>query len=166
MSQVTIERTFHASLDDLWKMWTTREGFASWWAPEGFRTLFHTFEARLNGQLLYDIIAESPEVIDFLNQRGLPISHPERCRFSKFHPQEQLELAIMMDFIPGIEPYENTITVEFFPINGGVRMAVTQGAMHSDEFREICIETLGRQFAKLERQLAADSPGIILGRMA
>ena len=64
--KITIERIYRASLDELWKMWTTKPGFESWWAPDGFRIQVHTIEARANGKLLYDMIAEAPEVVSFL----------------------------------------------------------------------------------------------------
>jgi hypothetical protein len=31
---------------ELWKLWTTKDGFESWWGPEGFRADVHTIEAR------------------------------------------------------------------------------------------------------------------------
>lgn len=151
--KITIERTYRASADELWKMWTTKEGFESWWAPEGFRAEVHTIEACANGKLLYDLIAETPEVVGFLKERGLPIFHLEHCRFTEFRPLEQLELKILMDFVPGVEPYENTIRVDFFPAGEWVRMVVTLSPMHNEEFTKICANTLTSQFTNLEKQL-------------
>lgn len=156
--KITIERTYRASVDALWKMWTTMAGFQSWWAPDGFRAEVHTIEARPNGKLLYDLIADSPQVVSFLKERGLPIFHLERCRFSVFRPLEQLELKIMLDFIPDVEPYENTIRVDFFPINEAVRMVVTLSPMHNEEFTKICAGTLAGQFTNLEKQLNIAAP--------
>ena len=34
-SKFVIERTYRASVDELWDLWTTKEGFESWWPPEG-----------------------------------------------------------------------------------------------------------------------------------
>ena len=42
-----IERTYRASVDELWELWTTKEGFESWWPPEGFRAEVHAIEACL-----------------------------------------------------------------------------------------------------------------------
>lgn len=33
---IKIERTYLASLDEVWDLWTTKAGIASWWGPEGF----------------------------------------------------------------------------------------------------------------------------------
>ena len=31
--RIVLERTFDATIDDVWELWTTKEGFESWWAP-------------------------------------------------------------------------------------------------------------------------------------
>src|SRR5262249_45090874 len=44
--KIVIERTYRATIEELWELWTTKEGFGSWWAPEGFRAVVHAVEAR------------------------------------------------------------------------------------------------------------------------
>ena len=69
-----------------------------------------------------------------MKERGLPAAHVERARFSEFRPLKRLVLAIMMDFLPGVEPYENPLMVDFFPGGEWVRMVVTLSPMHDEEF--------------------------------
>ena len=33
-ARITIERTYRASVEDVWDLWTTKEGIESWWGPE------------------------------------------------------------------------------------------------------------------------------------
>ena len=40
-----LERTYRGSVDELWELWTTKEGFESWWPPEGSRAEVHAIEA-------------------------------------------------------------------------------------------------------------------------
>ena len=35
--KTVIERLYRARVEELWELWTTKEGFESWWGPEGFR---------------------------------------------------------------------------------------------------------------------------------
>jgi uncharacterized protein YndB with AHSA1/START domain len=56
-SSTVIERTFRARVKKLWGLWTTKEGFESWWGAEGSRVQVHTIEAREGGALRYDMIA-------------------------------------------------------------------------------------------------------------
>ena len=30
--RISLERTYKASIDDVWDLWTTKEGLESWWA--------------------------------------------------------------------------------------------------------------------------------------
>lgn len=149
--QFVMERTYRASVEELWELWTTKEGFESWWPPEGSRAEVHTIEARPNGKLHYAMIAETPEMMAVMQELGLPASHVERARFSEFRPLERLVLAIMMDFLPGVAPYEGTLTVDFFPSGEWVRMVVTLSPMHDEEFTRMASEGLASQFRNLDK---------------
>src|SRR6185503_2247611 len=70
--RVVIERTYRARDEELWRLWTTKEGFESWWGPEGFRVEVHAIEAQAGGRLHYDMIADAPEQIAAMKQMGHP----------------------------------------------------------------------------------------------
>jgi uncharacterized protein YndB with AHSA1/START domain len=118
-AKIVFERTYRASVRELWDMWTTKEGFESWWAPEGLRAEVRTMEARLGGRYVYDMIGDTPETIAELAKLGLPPSQAVHGRFSEFRPHQSLALTHMMDFVPGVAPYETTMRVEFFPARNG-----------------------------------------------
>src|SRR5581483_11632459 len=51
---VRFERRYeNAEVQDLWELWTTKEGFESWWGPQGFRVQVHKLDLREGGELLY-----------------------------------------------------------------------------------------------------------------
>jgi len=133
-SKTVVERTYQAHPKDLWDLWTTKEGFESWWGPEGFRAYVHTIEAREGGKLHYDMIAATPEMIEAMKQMGRPSSHETRGRFGEFRPCERLTLVHMIDFLPGVKPYDSTIVVDFFASGEFVRMVVRLHPMHDEEF--------------------------------
>ena len=85
-AKIVFERTYRASVRELWDLWTTKEGFESWWAPEGLRAEVRTMEARLGSRYEYDMIADTPETIAELAKLGLPAAHVDRGRFSEFRP--------------------------------------------------------------------------------
>ena len=62
-SSLVIERAYQADVEDLWALWTTRDGFESWWGPQGFRADVHLIEARPGGSLHYDMVADTPAMI-------------------------------------------------------------------------------------------------------
>src|SRR5262245_3772603 len=91
-AKVVVERTYRAPIEDLWDLWTTKEGFESWWGPEGFRVEVHAIEARAGGALVYDMIAGTPDAIAAMKRMGQPLSHHTRGRFGEFKPLSRLTL--------------------------------------------------------------------------
>jgi uncharacterized protein YndB with AHSA1/START domain len=153
--KIVIERTYRASLDEVWELWTTKEGFESWWGPVGFRVEVHALEARVGGLLHYDMIADAPEAIEGMRAMGQPLSHETRGTFVEFTPHERLAITHVIDFLPGVTPYESTMRVAFFPAGERVRMVVTLDGMHSDEFTEMQQQGFTSQLTKLDRRFAS-----------
>jgi uncharacterized protein YndB with AHSA1/START domain len=153
--KIVIERTYRARVEELWDLWSTKKGFASWWGPQGFRADVHTLEARLGGALHYDMVADTPEMIEEMRKMGQPPSHGTRGRFSEFKPYERLALTHVIDFLPGVKPYDSTMTVEFFPVGERVRMVVTLEPMHEEEFTKMSMEGFTSQLTKLDKRFGA-----------
>jgi uncharacterized protein YndB with AHSA1/START domain len=65
---VVLERTYRARVEELWALWTTKEGFESRWGPEGFRVEVHKLEPKVAGALDYDMIADAPEQVAAMNR--------------------------------------------------------------------------------------------------
>lgn len=156
-SKVVVERTYRAGVEELWELWTTKEGFESWWGPEGFRADVHVMEARVGGRFHYDMAADTPEMVEMMKQMGRPASHETRGRFSEFTPHTRLVLNHVVDFLPGVATYESTIEVEFFPSGDSVRMVVTLYPMHNEEFTRMTAEGFGSQLTKLDRRFGGNS---------
>lgn len=153
--KVVLERTFHATARDVWDLWTTKEGFESWWGPEGFHVRVHTMEARLGGELFYDMIADLPEQVEALAEMDRPDSHETRGRFTAFEPHRRLAITHQIDFLPGVDPYPSTIVMELLPEGKHVRMVVTLDPLHDPEFTRMSKEGMESSLRKLERRYGA-----------
>jgi uncharacterized protein YndB with AHSA1/START domain len=151
-SSMTIARIFRTGVEELWALWTTKEGFESWWGSEGSRVKVHTIEAREGGTLHYDMIAVEPEDITARKQLALPQSSSVRARFTELTPYRRLVLAHVIDFVPGVTPYEQAITVDFFPADDTVRMVTTIEAMHDETFTQTSIRVYTGQLKRLEER--------------
>src|SRR5262249_44453873 len=132
-SSTVIERTFRTRVEELWALWTTKEGFESWWGSEGSRVEVHNIEAREGGALHYDMIAVAPADIATRSQLSLAPSSSVHARFTEFRPYQRLVLAHVIDFVPGVKSYEQMIAVDFFPAGDTVRMVTTIEPMHNEE---------------------------------
>jgi uncharacterized protein YndB with AHSA1/START domain len=147
---VVIERTYLARVEELWALWTTKEGFESWWAPEGCRSEVHTIEARAGGTLHYNMIAVEPAQIAEMQQMGLAPSHAVRARFTEITPNRRLTITHVIDLGAGARPEECTIAVDFFPAGESVRMVVTIEPMRDEEFTQKSIKGFISQLRRLE----------------
>jgi len=153
-AKVIIERTYRANIEDVWALWTTKEGFESWWGPQGFRAEVQELDARVGGALRYQMIADSPEMIAAMQQMGQPTSHATRSRFTEIRPHSRLVLSNVIDFLPGVASYQSDIAVDFTSTGDGVRMVVTLDAMHSDEFTKMQKEGFTSQLTKLDQRFS------------
>ena len=152
--KIVIERSYRASLEDVWDLWTTKEGFESWWGPQGFRAEVHELDARAGGALRYDMIAASPETIAAMKQMGQPPSHAVRSRFTELQARERLVLTSVIDFLPGVAAYESDLAVDFFAVGERVRMVVTLHGMHHEDFTKMQEEGFTSQLTKLDERFA------------
>lgn len=151
---VRFERTYEAAVEDLWDLWTTKEGFESWWGPEGFRVEVHAIEPRVGGKLSYDMIAVEPAHIEYLKKEGMAPSHGTHGTFVEVEPLKRLKLLHVIDFIPGLAPYDNNITVELFVEGKNVRMAVAIDAHPEEEWTRRSAAGFESQLRKVPGALA------------
>ena len=154
-NKVVIERTYKARIDDIWDLWTTKQGFESWWGPQGFRADVHVLDARVGGELRYDMVADTPEMIAEMKKMGAPVSHPTNARFTVLQPRERLEITNVIDFIPKVAAYEAVIAVELVAQGDRVRMVVTLDPLHSDQFTRMQEEGFTSQLTKLDARFGA-----------
>lgn len=151
-AKIVIERRYRAPIADLWALWTTKDGFESWWGPEGFRVEVHELEARPGGALDYDMIADTPETIAAMRDMGWSPSHGTHGRFAEFSPQERLVLVHVIDFIPGTEPYESTIEVDFRGAGDMAAMRVTLHPHRDPHWTQASAGGFRSQLTKLDRR--------------
>lgn len=149
---IVVERTYRAPPQDLWALWTTKDGFESWWGPEGFRVEVHALEAREGGAIEYDMIADTPETIAAMKEMGQPVSHGTRGVYSVFKPHSALALVHVIDFLPGVEPYDNLIEVGFIPAGDQTRMVVTIHPHLDPQWTQASAEGFRSQLTKLDRR--------------
>ena len=153
--RVTLERTFKAPIEDVWELWTTREGIESWWGPEGFKVEVRSLDLRPGGDLAYAMIATAPDQIEFLKKAGMPLTTEHRLTYTEIIPRRWLAYSHLADFIPGVEPYQVATTVEFDVSEDGVRMVLAFDAMHDERWTELAVRGWESQMDKLAQLFRA-----------
>lgn len=132
--RITLERTYEGTLDDVWALWTTREGIEAWWGPDGFTVLVEALEVRPGGTLRYAMTATGAPQIDFMKRAGMPLTTHTVVRFAEVDQPRRLRFVTIADFVPGVAPYEATTVVDLSAQGSQVRLVLTLDAMHDEEW--------------------------------
>lgn len=147
--KIVIERRYTASIEDVWELWTTKEGIESWWGPGGFSVRVHKLDLRAGGEMLYAMTAVDPPQVEFMKQAGMPLTTEARLTYTEIVPGKSIAYTHRADFIPGVEPYDVGNKVNFFAEGGNVRMVLTLDPMHSDEWTQRAVMGMESQLGKL-----------------
>ena len=132
----TIERTYDASPDEIWELWTTAPGIESWWPPDGFTAEVSSIDVRPDGELVYSFTATDPATIEFMQQAGMPLTIESRKTFTEVSPPNRIAYRSLVDFVPGMEPYEELTVVDIEPEGDGTRVTMEMESMHDDEWTQ------------------------------
>jgi uncharacterized protein YndB with AHSA1/START domain len=148
--RIRLERFYEAALQDVWDLWTTKDGIESWWGPGGFRVTVRALDLRPGGELWYAMTAIDPPQVEFLKRAGMPLTQECRITYTEVVPCQRLAYVHLTDFIPGVDPYDVGHLVELEPTGDGVRMVLTIDAMHDDEWTERAVMGWTSELSRLE----------------
>ena len=153
--KLTLERTFQASIDEVWELWTTKEGIESWWGPEGFSVVVRELDLRPGHGLVYTMSAVAREMIDYMRKAGMPVSNEHSIRFTEVDPPRRLAYTEKVDFIPDVETYEVETVIELEQVGDAVRMVLTFESMHDDHWTKLAVMGREGELVRLAKVLAA-----------
>jgi uncharacterized protein YndB with AHSA1/START domain len=141
--KLTLERIFQASPEEVWELWTTRDGMEAWMGPEGFSVTVNQLDLRPGGNLVYAMTAVGPDQVQYMTQAGMSLVSVQHVKYVEVDPPRRLVTREVADFIPGVEPYEVETIVELTAVPGGTRLVLTFDAMHDGRWTEMA--TLGHE---------------------
>jgi len=154
--KLTLERTFRAPIREVWELWTTREGVEAWWGPDGFSVEVRSLELRAGGDLVYVMSAVAPEQIDYMKKAGMPVTTQHSLTFTEVSPLRRLAYRNIVDFVPGVEPYQIVTLLELAEVEGGgTRLVLTFDAMHDDRWTQLARMGHESELDRLEQLLAS-----------
>jgi uncharacterized protein YndB with AHSA1/START domain len=153
--QITMERTYQAAIEDVWDLWTTREGIESWWGPDGFSVKVRSLDLRPGGELRYAMTATAPPQVAFMKQAGMPLTTEARITFSEVTPPRRLAYQHLADFVPGVAPYTVATSIDLRATPEGVRMVLTFEAMHDGTWTQRAVMGWESELGKLAKVIEA-----------
>ena len=155
--RITLERVYRADIQDVWDLWTTKEGIESWWGPGGFSVTVQALDLRPGGELHYSMTAVGAPQIEFMRKAGMPLAQKARITFTEVVPLRRLAYVHLADFIPGVDPYDVATVVELQSTPQGVRMLLTLDPMHDEEWTQRAVMGWESELGKLGALLAERS---------
>jgi uncharacterized protein YndB with AHSA1/START domain len=151
----TIERSYEASVEDAWALWTTKEGIESFWGPDGFTVTVQKIDLRAGGELRYSMTATAAPQIQFLEKAKLPLTTVSRATYREIVPKTRLAWTQHVDWVPGVEPYAAEISVDLHATAKGVRLVVSSSVMHDEQWTKMAklgwesqLERFGKRLAR------------------
>jgi uncharacterized protein YndB with AHSA1/START domain len=117
-----IERVWQAPIDQIWELWTTAEGIASWFGPKGFIVEVEEIELRAGGTFSYSMRATDPEKVAAMEKQGRAASHSIVSTVTEVDPPNKFVYDSPMG------PETMTTSVEFSEGPEGVKMVLVISA--------------------------------------
>ena len=152
---IRFERVYAAAIEDVWALWTTREGLEAWVAPEGMRLEISTLDLRVGGAFNHVMTAVGEEEIAYLAQLGRSPMARVSGRFIEIVHHRRLGIRFDIDFVPGVESYPYDMMVELFAEAGRVRMVLTADRHTDAEMTRGAIMGLTSQLQRFDLAIAA-----------
>ncbi|PRD41111.1 SRPBCC domain-containing protein [Phyllobacterium phragmitis] len=152
---ISFDRVYDAPVEDVWALWTTKEGLEEWFAPEGMRFEVSTLDLRVGGAFDHVMTAVGAEQVAYLANLERPRSVRVSGRFLEIERHRRLRIRFEMDFVPGVEPYPYDMLVEIHAEAGQVRMVLTADRHPDPEMTRGAIIGFTSQLQRFDRAVAA-----------
>ena len=150
---ITLERTVDAPPEEAWRLWTTREGIERSWPPEGYSCEVHELDVRPGGEVRYTFTATGEAQIEFMRAAGMPLATTARKRFTIVEAPKRLGYDSLVDFIPGMDPYWQSTTVEFEAEGDGTHVTMLMDPLHDEEWTQRLVAGRANELDNVERVL-------------
>lgn len=145
-----LEQTYPTDPATIWTLWTTPDGIAGWWAPDGFSTTVDALDLRVGGELVYTMTATAPGTIEFMTSAGMPLATVSRKRFTEIEESAALAYDSLVDFVPGQYTFGTDITLT--PTDdGGTRVVMQVGSLHDDTWTQRLLDGRANELDNLAR---------------
>ena len=152
---IRFERVYDAPIEDVWALWTTKEGLEEWFAPEGMHVEMSALELRVGGAFDHVMTAVGAEEVAYLANLNRPPTVRVSGRFVEMVRHRRLRIRFDIDFVPRVESYPYDMAVELHAEAGRVRMIVTADRHPDPEMTRGAILGLTSQLQRFDLAIAA-----------
>lgn len=130
---VVIERTFDATTDLIWKMWTQPEHFQSWYGPKGFSVPVADFDLSVGGKRLVCMASPDGKMKMWTTGKHLEVSPIERLVYTESMSDEKGNVISPSAMgMPEGHPETTEVTISLEDLGGRTKMVMTHAGIPAD----------------------------------
>jgi uncharacterized protein YndB with AHSA1/START domain len=132
---VIIERTFDASVDLIWQMWTDPEHFAAWYGPAGAAIPVAKMDVRVGGTRLISMRLQTPNgaMQMWLAGEYREVVDNKRLVYTEFMSDEHGNVLSPADTgMPAGHPTTTEVRVELEDVGGRTKMVMSHVGIPAD----------------------------------
>lgn len=152
---IRFERIYDASVEDVWALWTTKEGLEAWFAPEGMHFEVLALEVRVGGAFDHVMSAVGAEQVAYFTNLDRSPTARVSGRFVELVHHQRLRIRFDIDFVPGVASYPYDMAVELHAEAGRVRMILTADRHPDPEMMRGATLALTNQLQRFASAVAA-----------
>ena len=152
---LTIERTFNAPKEEVWKFYTEKEWFEQWWGPEGWETTVKVFNFTPGGHVHYEMRCIDEQQTEWFGKSSWgamvieSVDEPNSFTYKDYFSDETGMLNNEMPVL--------TVTNNFIEEDGRTRLVSVSQADSAEQIEELLnmgmIEGFSSQMDKLDKLL-------------
>jgi uncharacterized protein YndB with AHSA1/START domain len=130
---VVIERTFDASVNLIWQMWTDPEHFKKWYGPQGFTIPVAEMDLRVGGKRLICMVSPDGSMKMWTTGEYVEIVPKERVVYTESPADENGNVVSPTAMgMPEGYPTTTKVTVLLEEIDGRTKMVMTHAGVPAD----------------------------------
>ena len=123
---VSTERTFDASVADVWRVWNDADSIKKWWGPKGYTALVARNDVREGGGFLWAMKSEQGKMFWNAGTYKEVVANQKIVSTMSFSNENGKIIPGSQVSVPGQWPDDINVIVEFSEPDGKARVTVTE----------------------------------------
>jgi uncharacterized protein YndB with AHSA1/START domain len=123
---VSTERTFNASVADVWRIWNDSDSIQKWWGPKGYTALVARNDVREGGSFLWAMKSEQGKMFWNTGTYTEVVANKKIASTISFSDENGKIIPGSQVSVPGRWPDGITVIVDFGEVEGKARVTVTE----------------------------------------
>jgi uncharacterized protein YndB with AHSA1/START domain len=123
---VSMERTFNASVADVWRVWIGADSIKKWWGPKSYTAVVVRNDVREGGSFLWAMKSEQGRMFWNTGTYQEVVANKKIVSTMSFSNENGETIPGSQVSVPGQWPDEITVIVEFSESEGKARVTVTE----------------------------------------